>query len=103
MDGAGPCNQQAAYEKAPLLEDDEVDNRLFGHRQPADSHRECGGAPVVRSLAASFQSFRAGPELLPGQSLPSFANFRFGRAQADSIVEGDRLTQFMYVMRPPAG
>jgi len=95
MDGAGPCNQQAVYEKAPLLEDDEVDNRLFGHRQPADSHRECGGAPVVRSLAASFQSFRAGPELLPGQSLPSFANFHFGRAQTDSIVDGDRLTQFM--------
>jgi len=49
----------------------------------------------VRSLAASFQSFRAGPELLPGQSLPSFAIFRFGRAQTDSIVDGDRLAQFM--------
>jgi hypothetical protein len=49
---------------------------------------------VVRSPAANFQSFRARPELLAGQALPSFANFHFGRAQTDSIVDGDRLTQF---------
>jgi hypothetical protein len=50
---------------------------------------------VVRSVAADFQTFRPGPELLAGQSLPSFANFRFGRAQTDSIVDGGGLTQVM--------
>src|SRR5262249_10554442 len=40
-DGAGRYNQQATRPKVPLLEDNEVDNSLFGHRQPADPHREC--------------------------------------------------------------
>jgi hypothetical protein len=64
------------------------------------------GSPLIRVANAEerrwsglwppiFGLSEPAPELLAGQSLPSFANFRFGRAQTDSIVDGGGLTQFM--------
>jgi hypothetical protein len=64
------------------------------------------GSQLIRTVNAAerrwsglwppvFRVSGPGPSFLPGQSLPSFANFRFGRAQTDSIVDGDRLAQFM--------